>query len=48
MPGDNLRKRTFARAVGAHDGVYFAGVYVERQPAKNFGATYGGFQVLDF
>jgi hypothetical protein len=43
-----LRERALARAVGAHDGVNFAGVDGQVDSLENLASGDVGMQVLDF
>ncbi len=46
--GQDLRERAFARTVGAHDGVHFAGIYGEVDAFQNFAPGYSGVQIFNF
>jgi len=46
--GQDLRERAFARAVGSHNGVHFAGVDGQVDALENFASGDIGMQILDF
>jgi len=46
VAGEDLGQGAFAGAVGAHDGVDFAGFYLEVDALEYGGAFYGGMEVL--
>lgn len=48
VPGQDLGKGAFSRAVGSHHGVDFAGVYPQVDPAENVRAFDACVQVLNF